>query len=348
MTGTTTVWKTETSRQTVTGEGTTTQATVSTRITTIYVTVSTNSIIPDLGTATGTLRAGKRFATDFPAPTQAAEHLEVRREGDGGNGKEASPRAFNIRPVPSLNALANALARRGVAIERRATSTITQFVTVTATTTLTDTFTSTDWTTKWTTSVEVVTQTINVMINSQGGATITVVSGATGTVASSSEEGSTSDGTSKGTIIGAAVGGAAGFIILLLLIWFLWRRNKRLKQVNALPPVQHTGGNTQPPMAESQATKPPYAAAGIGGYGVQETRHDHPGGYGTPVPPAYSSPTELSSTPYTRHSTLSSSPPPSGYAYEMPATHQQSPPQELHGSNYMSGYNAPDTGAQRH
>ncbi|KAF5601751.1 hypothetical protein FPCIR_2185 [Fusarium pseudocircinatum] len=319
VTETTTSWATETDTETVTTDGTTTVKTVSTIETTVSVTVSrgpTGGEPTGENTATDSDKRHKRFVP-------AAPHKHFGR--DAPITKTIPP--IVLHPAASLNALADALSRRGIPIHRRATDTKTVYETEKATTTITDTETKTEWTTKYSTSITTHKQTVTVFV--QGQSTVTV--GPKGTAASSSESGSGDGGPPKSTVIGAAVGGGLGLILITLLAFFLWRRRRKSANQTQQPSQFYAANSDAPALAQKP---PPFTATTPTPMppGARDTWASSPSRSDYSQPPAYPPPMpELGDTQF---------------AYEMHTSPQRSP-QELYHPQYMSGLGLPEMRDQR-
>ncbi|KAJ4130216.1 hypothetical protein NW768_007199 [Fusarium equiseti] len=332
VTDTTTTWTTETETETITTDGTTTVESISTKKTTIYVTLSRDATA-DTTSAGETEGPAHRVKRTLPS-SSAATHRE-RYHARARVSKTQHP--INIRPVASLNALAEGLARRGVPIQRRATATTTVEKTIEATTTITETETETEWTTRYTTSVTIESHTMTVIAHKGSKTTITLDKAEETGDPINDGPGSRSGGPSKGTIIGAAVGGAVALILIAVLAFFLWRRRK-------------------PATNEARTVSQVYAVTG----------HDDPSQKPPPILSTVSSPAEQGNGP---RNTWASSPqqdamtdfspppdyrtPPPGelghaqWAHEMPSSPQQGPPQELYNRGYMGDLGLPEMRGQQ-
>ena len=163
------MWTTETETETTTIDATTTVESVSTKETTIYVTVTRDATDDTtFGEETkGLAHKVKRTLPSGPLATQ-------RDRSHARLPVSKTQQPINIRPVESLDALAEGLARRGVPIQRRATPTTTIEQTEEATTTIIETETETEWTTEYTTSVTTESHTVTVIAYKGSKTTITL------------------------------------------------------------------------------------------------------------------------------------------------------------------------------
>ncbi|RFN55185.1 hypothetical protein FIE12Z_438 [Fusarium flagelliforme] len=324
---TTTTWTTETETETITTDGTTTVESISTKETTIYVTVSRDAT-DDTTSAEeteGSAHRVKRTLQSGSAPTQRDKyhaHTPVSK----------TQQPINIRPVASLDALAEGLARRGIPIQRRATPTTTIEKTEEATTTITETETETEWTTEYTTSVTTESHTMTVIAYKGSKTTITLDKAEGTGDPVSGGPGTGSGGPSKGTIIGAAVGGAVALILIAVLVFFLWRRRKpatnearAVSQVYAV--TGHDNPSQKPPPILSTVSSP--AEQGSGSRNIWASSPQQDTMAGLSPPPEYRTPPpgELGHTQW---------------AHEMPSSPQQEPPQELYNRGYMSDLGLPE------
>ena len=273
-------------------------------------------------------------------------------------------RPLAVRLESRLDGLADALARRGISVERRDTDTFTNFETVTETTTITETETETDWTTEWGTEIDVETVTVTTFDEAKTTetATETVTKHVSSSAAPGEEGGDDGSGTSKGTIIGASVGGAVGGILFVALIAFcLWRRRKNNK-AGGNPAMlaaagtdghghqtyiadNNGGSKTMSTVSPSAGTPEHAAMMGYAGHnGERGWSPSHPPSYG--APPSH----EMPSSPVGQYANIANAPPQQGYwgySHEMPAGRMAEPPQELYNHQYMSGLGLAEMREQR-
>ena len=310
-TETTTMWTTETETETTTIDATTTVESVSTKETTIYVTV-TRDATDDTTFGEETKGLAHRVKRTLPSGPLATQ----RDRSHARLPVSKTQQPINIRPVESLNALAEGLARRGVPIQRRATPTTTIEQTEEATTTIIETETETEWTTEYTTSVTTESHTVTV-IAYKGSKTTITLDKAEGTGDSVTEgPGSGSGGPSKGIIIGATVGGAVALILIAVLAFVLWKRRKpatnearTVSQVYAV--TGHDDPSHKPPPILSTVFPPAEQGSGSCNTWASSPQQDTMTGFSPPPEYRTPPPGELGRTQW---------------AHEMPSSPQQGPP----------------------
>lgn len=155
VTRTRTEWSTRTQTETITEDSTTTAETTRTVRSTRHTTISNieTGTVTETETVTITREPSadraRRNVPDLPAPTSPEPAV-----GEPSPVVDLPGQVFVVRPAASLDALANALARRGVTIERRATETATEWRTVQSVTTEGIVVTTVDWHTEWKTTTE--------------------------------------------------------------------------------------------------------------------------------------------------------------------------------------------------
>ncbi|KAH6690315.1 hypothetical protein F5X68DRAFT_259783 [Plectosphaerella plurivora] len=173
ITLTTTRWSTRTQTEAFNIEATTLAETTITETSTRHTTISNVDIATLVETRTVTVtheptgvpnrRHVLALATPTPLYSQSVDPDTTRYESSASLPSQV----FVIRPAPSLDALAKALARRGVPIERRATVTNTAWRTVESTTTSVLGVTSTEWKTQWDTVKVTDTTTVTTFFNAK-------------------------------------------------------------------------------------------------------------------------------------------------------------------------------------
>ncbi|KAK2598025.1 hypothetical protein QQS21_005862 [Conoideocrella luteorostrata] len=282
---------------------TTTAQSVPTKTTTLYTTITQSP-------------ANKRDVPFVTRPdTEISSELETARLGA----------SFVIRPARSLDALAEALALRGLTIVRRATATNTVWTTIDSTTTVTLTETKTDWATQWVdgpVSIESIMVTVIKDANGNPTQTITVQPGATGSSSGADNSSDSGNKLSGGAIAGVVIGSVFGLAITVLpAIWLFRRRRRARKNRNGrTPPIVDGLPTEQRPKVGEHVATSDWRGYDSGTVGV---RH---------YPSAHSSPVQhdhLGPSPRSAHSPYSS--PQYGRDIpEMPATRLASPPQELY------------------